>query len=90
MVGYSAKKLDESCRSQQQYNLPNALCAICLERDNGDEKLKGQVIQVRAICECLNCNMPLCSRCADSHVENERLRGHRILSYQLMLVNGFS
>ena len=81
--------------SAQDIAIPYAFCELCssppdhssanepppgLTRDNFDEKQ-------RAVCECLNCNIPLCSKCKQKHVANPRLAQHKIVQYQQMIFN---
>lgn len=81
-------RTDEIGRSGQQYSLPTAFCEICKDDEPEDET--GEKVKVRAICECLNCNMAMCAACSEKHLSNNRLRNHKILSYKIMLVNGYS
>ena len=39
------------------------------------------------MCECLNCNIPMCSKCKQKHALNPRLQGHKIVLYQQMMFN---
>lgn len=40
------------------------------------------------MCECLNCNLPLCAKCKGKHTANPRLASHKIVNYQQMIFNG--
>ena len=52
-----------------EHEMRKVLCALC---DNASEN------------ECLNCNLPLCKRCSTLHRENERVKHHKLLSYDFM------
>ena len=52
--------------------------------------MPSNLVLTRATRECLNCDLALCQQHAEKHQENERLKGHNIISYQQMLINGFS
>ena len=41
----------------------------------------------RAVCECLNCNIPMCTKCKQKHTSNPRLQSHKIVHYQQMIFN---
>ena len=55
-----------------------------MDEDEGDSAVSEKQ---RAMCECLNCNIPLCSRCKQKHVQNPRLASHKIVLYQQMIFN---
>ncbi|MDR3549073.1 MAG: B-box zinc finger protein [Candidatus Pacebacteria bacterium] len=59
---------DEAPKSLAQ-ELKKVLCSLC---DRPAEN------------ECLNCSLPLCERCSSLHRQNERVKGHKILSYEFM------
>ena len=83
---------------KQQYYLPKVFCDICKEDDEKhlvtDPKahnyMPRHLVLTRATRECLNCELALCQNHAEKHQDNERLKGHNIISYQKMLINGYS
>lgn len=58
--GHAAQKIYQALNGQE-LNIPYAYCDLC----EGDKQ--------RAMCECLNCNMPLCLKCKEKHLSNPRL-----------------
>ncbi|CDW78080.1 UNKNOWN [Stylonychia lemnae] len=77
--GHQAQKTFSSLNGQD-LTIPYAFCELC---EQSDEK-------VRATCECLNCNLPLCLKCKNKHQQNPRLQTHKILNYQQMIFSGKS
>lgn len=76
MQQIEAKMSRSKDRVPVKINLPTAYCEICSEK------------KVRASCECLNCNIPLCHPCSETHLKNSRLSSHKIIEYKTMLMNG--
>ena len=64
-------------------------CDICKESDekhlvkdvNADNYMPSNLVLTRATRECLNCEMALCQNHAEKHQNNERLKGHNVISY---------
>lgn len=68
--------------AHQDIAIPYAFCELCAE-EYADPKDRQ-----RAMCECLNCNLPMCQKCRQKHGTNPRLTGHKIINYQSMMFNG--
>jgi len=78
----------------QDIAIPYAFCELCSsESENpvNNETLGGgtgvaaeeqKQEKQRAMCECLNCNVPMCAKCRAKHAQNPRLATHKIVNYQ--------
>lgn len=85
----------------QDIAIPYAFCELCTDTPENTSVVGtssdnsglfeggggGDQQKQRAVCECLNCNIPMCAKCRTKHAGNPRLASHKIVNYQQMMFN---